>query len=386
MKIILFCFDWNYGGIEMRLNRFYTNLKMYSPNNDIRLYSINASGRKSVNSPQMPGVRFISLKNFLLLTRNLSKEDFIIMFASGDNKFDKKAIISGEMPSYFEFFRTKAIKGLYMFGHYATKFNPFFKEMIDAVDFMLSSFLVPETSDKFYIKNYNNTNKYNEGEKIHFKKPIWWFNILLSPLERKFAIQKIKDKNFSYKNLKRIVFTGRVTFEKDIDNIVKNFINLSENKKKFILDIHGDDNNSRQLFFLKQKYGEKINEFLKGRYNAFLESRKILQDANIGINLRKKIVEDNFVIENTVLEYIIYGVVPIINEEFKSKKDFIIPLRTLDLNESNSITQLVLENYNKKKFLDDIRMNNLIHVLLYNNGKNIVKGFYQFLEEYKFIK
>lgn len=375
-NIYIILFHWRYGGIESRSYRFYSNLKNAGKN--VKLFIINPSKRISNNSLNLEGINFIDKKSFIDFSKNnINENDLVFFFRPGrpaDFNYKKNNL---DLPFYFDCIDSiNAVKGLYIYGNSELQFMPYYNDIIERVDFLASAFLVNSDSHYTLLKdNFRN-------EKHIYKKPIWFFNASLSPKEYDFCKLQL-DNNFKNKHLKNIVYTGRITPEKNIGKIVESFVELS--KENFDCKIYGNYKETRELWFNKTKYPkENIEKFFMGEYNTFTDSKKILNNVSIGINLRKKNFEKYHVLENTVLEYSMYGVVPLIDKFFIPESTGKGKFKCLEYEEGSEkkLYDIIKDNFNNTELLNDIRINNLNYLLKNNNGNNILKSFEIFLKNY----
>jgi glycosyltransferase involved in cell wall biosynthesis len=381
---ILF-YSWQCGGVETRAYRFFLNLKSFGVK--VRIISVFATDKTPKSVLVFPDVEFVSRKKMQELLKEIviSKEDVLFLFRPGSRNdsshFEKFGL--EKMPFYFEHLEKfkKAKKIVYVYGNAETQPFPYYEQVIELMDFCASGFLVEKDREQFVI-----IDSYQKKKVVYFKKPIWWFNISFSPFERKRTKNILENFNEFAKNKeeKSVLFTGRITPEKNVVRILRSFLFLK--KKGFDCCLFGTADFSRERWYAEQKFGvETIKEFFRGNYNGIIQAKKILPVFNFGINLRKKNLERYHILEQTTLEYALFGVVPVISKNFLPEKEFEIPFRSLIFDaekedkEEDYISELIIENYKSKK-MDMFRRENMKHILRYNDGRDVVRSFLNFLK------
>ena len=381
MKIFILFYSWQCGGIETRSYRFYKNL--INCGYDARLISVNATEKQPQNVLCFPELEVFSRKNFLdyVKKEKILKEDILFLFRPGSNvdgqHFEKYGL--EKLPFYFEHLKyfENCKKIVYMYGNAETQQMAYYPQVIEKMDFVASSFLVNKNRERFFI------NDPFRKENLAFEKPIWWFNISISPKERK-IVKTFLEKPSLLKNNKSVIFTGRVTPEKSVVRLIRTFLRLD--KKKFDCRIYGVDSFSRERWYAEQKFGkENFDKFYFGKYNGIFDAKKVLKEFNFGINLRKKNHEKFHILEQTTIEYMINGVLPIISDNFlpKEKK---LPLRIFvyesgkENKEEDFLFDIITENFDKKRN-KNYRIDNWNYLLKYHNGKKVVESFLEFIEK-----
>lgn len=306
-RIILINPFWYFGGVETISYKFLKILEYFGI--DVVLFILikdikNVDNKKFLKIDD-PRIIYLDVVDFVERYKkfDLKKTDMTILMRP--KFYYEKDVESAPCLDLFQ--DTKSKFGLFNFGNYENSSAKFFEDYLNISDFILTH------------HNYIDDNTFNYLGHPYKKKNFLLSSNIIAPAEYEKLI-KITDDYFDLKNLKSIIYSGRFSFERDLKKTFE-ILNYFQ-KNNFNIKILGAVKDYRAVNYIKKINFSHLLQKWEKSYN-FQNISLLLKRFSFGIYLRKIASEKYYneencdFLENSVLEYIVNGVIPIISSSFK---------------------------------------------------------------------